>query len=107
MRLFGGFNNVAFLHDLISRPSFATVPDMKGNYECVELVVVDSREWVALHLGVGRYLITPNFKKLLTDYLEQSTSELVVAHVVKKLSVFYGTPRFITMFKRTSYWSLF
>jgi hypothetical protein len=27
--------------------------------------------------------------------------------VVKKLSVFYGTPRFITMFKRTSYWSLF
>jgi hypothetical protein len=58
------FNNVLFLYGLAARPVFAVAPDMKGSCCCVEMVVVDSREWVAFCLGVEQYQVTFHFIKI-------------------------------------------
>jgi len=41
-----------------------TASNMEGSCEYIELPVMDSRQWVVFHHGVGRDANTPHLKKL-------------------------------------------
>jgi len=70
----------------------------------------------ALRKRVAKYILSVHIhvkflinKKYAITYCQQITprSRLLIEKLVKKFLAFYGTLRFITVFVRVNYWSLF